>query len=191
MLRYQLLRPLVYLTISDAGKAAIDWTIPFFLALATAGLYGALGQKPQLFMANGVLSQVSGLLQVLPGFYIAALAAIATFQRLDLDELLPPPTPKVDAYVRGEHTKLPLTRRRMLSLLFSYLSFLSIFLFIIVIAANFIAESIRAVVPVPYRPMMATTFLFAFSFLFWNMVVVTLFGLYQLGDRLHQPDTPD
>ena|ERR1700761_9397105 len=93
MVVYQLSRPFAYLVIRDESKAKIDWLVPIFLAIPTVGVFLILSDRPQIFLANGVLSQVGGLMQNLPGFYLTALAAIATFNRPDLDYLLPEPTP--------------------------------------------------------------------------------------------------
>jgi hypothetical protein len=188
MLAYQLLRPLAYLSIKAPRKWLMDWGLPFIFALLSSALYFFMTPRPQIFLANGTLAQLSGLLQLLPGFYIASLAAVATFQREDLDQYMPEPTPASSAFIKGQWVPIPLTRRRMMSMMFSYLSFVSIVLFIMIVGANFVATWGAAIVPSSYKLAAVIGFIFIFCWIFWNMIIVTLFGLYQLGDRIHQPE---
>jgi hypothetical protein len=45
---------------------------------------------------------ILGFVQVLPGFYIAALAAIATFNKTDIDKIMAAPAPKIDIFIHGK-----------------------------------------------------------------------------------------
>jgi hypothetical protein len=55
-------------------------------------------------------------------------------------------------------------------------------------AANAVAPSVKIVTPVHLQRWLNGSFIAAFSLGFWHMIAVTLFGLYQLSDRMHQPD---
>lgn len=132
--------------------------------------------------------QVAGLLQILPGFYVASLAAIATFNKNNMDEYMPEPTPTVTIRVSGHVCPIKLTRRRMLSLMFGYLSFLSLLLFLAIVLANALAPSLKVLLPLPLHKIALAAFVAIYGLLFWHMIAVTLFGLYQLSDRMHQPD---
>jgi hypothetical protein len=144
--------------------------------------------RPTIFGVTGVLCQLSGLLQILPGFYIASLAAIATFNLQNMDHYLPKPTPTVRVRISGAMVSIQLTRRRMLSFLFGYLTFLSLALFLLTIIANSTAPSLKLVLPKTLHTPTIATFIVLYGTLFWHMIAVTLFGLYQLSDRMHQPD---
>jgi hypothetical protein len=185
---YQLLRPVSYLVIRDSSKWKIDWVIPVIFASITLIVLFGIPVRPTIFGSSGVLAQLSGLLQILPGFYIASLAAIATFNKENMDEYMPEPTPTVTIRVSGHQFPIRLTRRRMLSLLFGYLSFLSLFLFLAIIAANVVAPSAKVFLPSEMHKVAISIFVGMYSLLFWHMIAVTLFGLYQLSDRMHQPD---
>lgn len=139
-------------------------------------------------MANGLLTQISGLLQILPGFYLAALAAIATFNKSDMDAYMPQPTPTLRVQIQGINHPIKLTRRRMLALQFGYLTLISLALFIVTIAANIAAPSVKMMSPAYLQRWLNGAFLVLFLLGFWHMIAVTLFGLYQLSDRMHQPD---
>jgi hypothetical protein len=185
---YQLTRPFAYIAIRDISKAKIDWLVPAVLTLPTVLAFAALSERPQVFMANGLLSQVAGLVQSLPSFYLAALTAIATFSRPDLDYLLPEPTPTVDVLHRGQRQTIQLTRRRMLAMQFGYLTLLSLMLFGVILAANAAAPTIKTWCPAGTHVSLVLAFMGMFSYAVWHMLTITLFGLYQLSDRIHQPD---
>lgn len=78
------------------------------------------------------------LLLVLPGFYIAALSAIAAISRPSIDEFIQGKTPYLlkqePGRPKGEMYHQPLTRRLFLSLLFAYLASVSLFLALSLIA---------------------------------------------------------
>jgi len=183
MLTYQLLRPLSYLSITDDSKWKIDYLVPALLSIPITFMFTYLPYDPKYVASGGIVSNLIVFLSVLPGFYITALAAVSTFDRPEMDQHMPEPTPKHHVMVRGVMVEILLTRRRMLSLLFGYLSFLSICLLLVCVIAvsvgNVICDSIN-----PYR-IANFVLLFLFLFPFFNMISVTMFGLYQLCERIH------
>ena len=87
-----LLRPLSYLSIEHKQKWIVDWVYPLiFAVLSTALLFGLkkYGNIP-LYADGAVIAKILGFVQGLPGFYIAALAAIATFKEKAEDLLAKP-----------------------------------------------------------------------------------------------------
>lgn len=187
MILYQLSRPVSYLFIEDRSKWRIDWLIPFLIALLVTALFLYLPTPPKIFGENGLAKDCQDFLQMLPGFFLAALAAIATFNKQDLDYLLPAPTPKIEVIIRGKSVKIDLTRRRMLSYLFGYLTFLSLCLYLFILAGEAIAPSYESF---EYKDIASAFIFLIFQLFFWQMIIVTIFGLYQLCDRIHQPDEP-
>lgn len=188
MIVYQLSRPAAYLRISHPEKWRFDWLVPvIFTALVMAIMIPMMGSI-NIYGSNGLVDRAGAFVQVLPGFFIAALAAIATFNRHDVDQHMPEPTPSIKVQVSGHQNEILLTRRRFLCLLFAFLTAESILLAILSIAAVTVA--------VPYSNMVSDTvgfysaiaFLVVYIFLFAQMIVATFLGLYYLGDRLHQPD---
>lgn len=101
MLLDQLLRPFGYLAIRHPYKWIVDWFYPAILMLFTATLIYLHGGFSSAIKAGGTVSLVLSFVQSLPGFYIAALAAIATFGKPDIDSVLPEPTPKIKIVFRG------------------------------------------------------------------------------------------
>ncbi|MGK9996690.1 hypothetical protein O6197_24780, partial [Salmonella enterica subsp. enterica] len=82
-----------------------------------------------LIETNGLLLQVNGLLQVLIGFYIAALAAVSTFSSSSIDEVMAGVPPTLVEKFRGQKLTVELTRRRFVCYLFGYLALVSFMLF--------------------------------------------------------------
>jgi hypothetical protein len=141
MLLYQLTRPFSYLWIEGAGKIALDWIVPVVLGAVSSIILCTLPNHPQLYLFNGVFSSIASLVQGLPGFYIAALAAIAVFQRDGFDMPLPAPAPTIRVKIGTGWITIELTRRRLLTLLFGYLSALSFVLFLLILFLNAAAPS--------------------------------------------------
>mgnify|MGYP000818453089 FL=1 len=133
MLLYQLSRPLAYLWIKEksGSKSVIDWYIPIILSSVVVFLYYILPVKTVIVGKDGLLTSMQGFLQIMPGFYLAALAAISTFNKVDLDYKLPPPSPTITIKEKGVDVVIELTRRRFLNYLFGYLTFISIALYIV------------------------------------------------------------
>lgn len=96
--------------------------------------------RPDIFGDHGIVQGVNGLLQILTGFYIASLAAVATFNKQSMDEVMPGEPPIVD--VRGGKIE-QLTRRRFVCSMFGYLAFISLFVYLIGIGALASVESAK------------------------------------------------
>lgn len=184
----QLSRPWTYLKISSKGKPIFDWLVPVVVAgLITLMLHFAVG-KVSIFGAGGLVHQLTGFVQSLPGFFIAALAAVATFNRDDLDTLLPAPTPTMVVLNRGRPVPLELTRRRFLCSLFSFLTAQSLFVTCAGIFGSGLAEWVVGMIPGDLVQQVRLAGAFVYLLMLLQLLSVTCLGLYYLGDRLHLPD---
>ena len=96
MLFEQLKRPFGYLFIKEVkGKSWYDWCYPSVLTLFTFGIF-YVSSKDYAFLSSDVISGLVAFVSNLPGFFIAALAAIATFQ-----------SPKLEEYVETSSERIP------------------------------------------------------------------------------------
>ncbi|MEE9339777.1 MAG: hypothetical protein V3U87_17030 [Methylococcaceae bacterium] len=130
----QLLSPLNHLRIQHSQKYLFDYFIPLVIALiALIVLIGlmALPVSINIFGHNGLISVITGLIQILVGFYIAALAAVATFQKEGLDSFLAGEGATLVVQRRGIEKSIQLTRRKFVCYLFGYLAFVGIALYFI------------------------------------------------------------
>lgn len=174
----QLLTPARYLRIKSETheKLVIDYVLPAFMALVTTAAWGWRPDLLSMGGPSGIVTGVSSLIQVLVGFYVATLAAVATFPTSSLDE----DTNRITFEGR------PLKRRRFLAYLFGYLALLSLCLFVALLFRPLIHGLLGQIDHVLFQKMLRLTFVFIYQFVFWQMVFITLLGLYYLTDRIHR-----
>jgi len=177
---YQLLRPFSYLKIVHADKWIYDWLVPAILTAFTMIFCCVFVPVGDIAGSLGLVSSLVDFIGSLPGFFIAALAAVATFNKHDIDELMANP-PKIEIIHHGNPLMVEMTRRRFLCVLFSYLTAISILLAVVGKFSLFIEVSST------YKPLIIWLGFFGFLFFMWQMITATILGLYYLGERLHTP----
>ena len=136
-----------------------------------------------------VIGKLSAFLGVLTGFFIAALAAVATFGKTEMDDPMPGDPPlRLEHKINKETFFENLTRRRFLSLLFGYLSFLSLTLYVIgygytVVDGYFVSSLAKTTREAVFS-------IFWIFYMFWiaNILSNTYLGLFYLSDRIHRPN---
>ncbi|EAX5886867.1 hypothetical protein AOZ94_12630 [Salmonella enterica subsp. enterica serovar Newport] len=180
-------KPFEYLSIKGiSGKAAYDWVAPAILTVITAAIFILLKiPVKNLFVDGGFIKSIVSFISNLPGFYIAALAAIATFNRAEIDLPLISNTKNasIEIKVTKENGKVVnseeiLTRRLFLCMLFSFLTASSI----VIIILNAVSAPLIMTYPNIY---FLIGYAVLFTFLAWQLLVSTFFGLYYLGNRIH------
>jgi hypothetical protein len=188
---HPLLRPFAYLGIrhQSALPVWVNWVLPFILsAICTFFLYKWLPAQT-LLSENGFVARVLGFVQSLAGFYMAALAAIATFNNADMDRLMPGNPPTMSIIYNGALEKVKLTRRRFLSSMFAYLTLISILLTLASIGALAIGGSLPNWFDGKWDCAIKLALLFGYTLSIAQMICVTVWGLFYLGERIHTPDT--
>lgn len=186
-------KPLRYLQIKveGSGKLKVDLIVPLIIGLVISliFLYLNVVYKIDLFHDDNALTQsIIGLVQTLPGFYIAALAAIATFPSASMNNKMPDPTP---------HLKLPngdddlLNRRRFLCYMFAYLAYVSIATLFITAISVFMYDSNLFKVPSIVYFFSYFIVCLVIYFLIIQIVLLTFVGLWYLGERIHLNDPQD
>ncbi|MFD2114095.1 hypothetical protein [Thiorhodococcus fuscus] len=182
----QLFTPARYLRIEHSAKKWLDWLVPLLIAIIEIAALKALPYEVPLFGEKGLISIFTGLLQILVGFYIAALAAVATFDREGMDLPMQGEPFVLRERHNGPVTPVPLTRRRFLSMMFGYLAFLSFGLYFLGAGAELLAENFRAIIPSAWQWLTRDVFIFSYLFSTSNLLVTTLLGLHYLSDRIHR-----
>jgi hypothetical protein len=173
------------------------WTVPLLITAVSFCLYYIIPVRPPLMGDGGLLSKVASGLTLLPGFFITALAAVATFNRPDMDETMSEPPPKTLIAHQGGMVEVAMTRRMFLSYLFSYLSILSFCLFLFTTALPYIISNIyyicETLIPDPYNFYIKFIIVNSISLLtiyfFSSLLVTMLHGIYFLCERMHMPNT--
>lgn len=181
----QVLRPFSYLFIKHDYKWQMDWLLPGLLTLVSGAVLYVLVGQANLYGDSGIIARVLGFIQNLPGFYIAALAAIATFGRNDIDSILPQPTPTISEVRNGQKSTIPLTRRRFLCMMFAFLTAECVVLVLVSIGLLSVAGHLSAGHALASLWISKAVFL-VYLFFLYQMILATFWGLFYLGDRIHQ-----
>lgn len=191
-LLYRLLSAWHYLKIKDSSHihAIINWFIPVGLGVAsTATLfvfdYGF--QVPIMKDALKFFSSGNSQYFFFPGFFLTALAAIAVFEKKSLDCPLPGSPMSICIQGRGGiRGDRPLTRRLLLSLMFSFLTVHSLtFCIILLLISNFGSRIYHLLSNVPcwISYICLSLPLFIVVVIFFQILLNMLIGLYYLGER--------
>lgn len=178
-LLYRLTSPWRYLIIRDTSNflRIINWILPFVATIIVMCLAIFCGVKFfPVDCAKDGLGKMMTLLGILPGFFLTALSAVAVFDRQGMDEALSGASVSVTTKIDGKITRIDVTRRRFLCMMFSFLTAQSFLLFLIIsIMLSLLFNFSRVGKWITY---------FIICFLFIQIICVTLHGLYYLGDRL-------
>ena len=177
-----------YLRIKHSSKRRYDLYLPAILSLISVAAYIYIPIKPPTTGISGITTQISEIIKVLIGFYIASLAAVATFESDILNEVMDGSTPPILIDHKGEKEKL--TRRRFLCLLFAYLVTLCFILLFLGIVSEFLPQNIR-LMTVDYYYIIKHLSLLAYFFFVFQLVIVTLLGLYYIADKIHPKQTSE
>lgn len=198
-MRHVLLRPLAYLTIQhrDPILRWINWYLPGLVALGTAVLWllpAALDKagywqpgQVNVWGDGGLINGLLSFVQSLPGFYTAALAAVATFGGKEMNKVMPGEPPRMRLLFEGHLSEpLELSRRLFLTSMFSYLTALSFMLTMAGILGTSLADSVAAMLLPAARPWASALATSMYMLFFSQMLLVTGWGLFYLGERMHQ-----
>lgn len=158
--------------------------------------YFVVPDRPPLFGKDNLFGNLLSVIGTLPGFYFAALAAVATFDRPGMDnEIDGPGAPTIDVVVKGVSGPVVLTRRMLLTYLFSYLTTLSLALCALLLALNALQPTAATIktwmLTLEYGRLtyeVSNAFILLLVVLPVSALAVgTLHGIYFLTERIHQP----
>lgn len=196
-------KPLNYLAIKwevegHFSKRTFDCFIPLMIAVLISLLlvgiecyFSSRTTKNVNIFASDISSLLAGFLQTIPGFYIAALAAIATLTSPTMDRDMDgvAPTYKIETIdVDGNPITKdePLNRRGFLARLFSYLSFISLVAYFSIIIFRYVYNLEILVVEQLTYSIVYFICLVIFNFILVQLMLLTFVGLYYLGQRIHE-----
>lgn len=184
----QLLKPLAYLSIVHSDKKKIDWLYPLILSVLVLSILEFTRDGKYMAVEGGLVDMVLGFIQSLPGFYIAALAAVATFGKRGIDRYFPEPMPYIIRRVQAEKVPVYLTRRTFLCMLFAFLTYESILLVLFSIGYILIGNGDYDLLVKGYDLSWPLSVLakLAYLLMLFQMVIATFWGLFYLGYRIHE-----
>ncbi len=166
------------------SKRVFDFIIPAVLAFITTVVHFGAAGMPSLFGEGGVLSGFRGLFELLAPFFLAALAAVATFGSPKLESSLRgnPAVLTVNTEYAGHSEDIQLTRRQFICYLFGYLCSTSLVILVLIILGDGFAGWIATLPSILLLQVPAT---FVCYFLLWHVLSITMLGIYFLTDRIH------
>lgn len=169
------------------SKFHAEIVIPAIISTLLTVIYFIMGQSVLLIGPSGIFSSVADLCQLLAAFFLAALAAIATFGNPHLDKGLRGGAAKIYRWNNSLERREPveLTRRAFLSNLYGYLAWVSIIFFICISIFEACAD-----IEFPinnYLILNAFNYFLIFfaSFLFIHIIFVSIIGIVFLIDRIN------
>jgi hypothetical protein len=178
--------PTLYLRVVNSRKRRVDYAAP--LLAVVLGVPSLLYfDHINVFGTGGLVYGINGLLQLLTGFFITALAAIATFpgtHSYPIDAILTGEGAKI---VRGDDDEEELSRRRFLCLLFGYLAFASLVLYLVGVILMMIAPDLHQLAlgwATAIRLGLRGLFLVFYLPIIGHVVASTCLGLVFLSDRI-------
>ena len=156
------------------------------LTVGFVAVFIVLSPHVNILGEGGLVGSINSAISFLIGFYIAALAAVATFENKNLDKEIAGEPAKLTYYQAGKFWQEKLTRRKFLSFLFGYCSFMSIVLFVAGVFAQIFHTGIKFVTPLQFHMPLTALFVAGYMFIFFNLAITTFLGLFYLTDRLHR-----
>jgi hypothetical protein len=189
MSAFELTRWYAYRRIRHPDMVHIVWTWPLLAACFFSALYLVTPSKPQLFGAAGIMAGASMILATLPGFFIAALAAISALRNRSLDRSLEGDAPKLERRVRGRPIIVELNIRQFLLFSAAYTSALSLCLLIVATTFSyaFSESAVLSYVGSELFFYVAGTILFLFLYFCSSLIVTTAHMIYFLSEGAHLP----
>lgn len=198
----QLLVPCNYLRIWHGNsllksKFVYDFVFPVALTVGTVGMCAGLNIPMALSGHKALFASLSSLLALLIAFYMAALAAVSTFTRRGIDKGLRGGDALLSVlnHTTMRRQRKALSYRQFISYLFGYLAFLSLALFIALMAMNSVWPHVKQVSQnylywddiTKYGEQ---TVFVLFVFGTWQLLVTSLLGIYFLSDRIQSLNDP-
>lgn len=189
---YQMLRPFAFMAVKGPTLHIYRTTVPAFITVGAVILLSLAPVPVNLIGERSAADYLATFFASLPGFYIAALAAVVAFSGGDLDKYVPDVLAPMT--VNGDTKDNEITLRVFLSYLFAYLTVLSFIGFFVCIGGSLLSPSaVSIVTSVAGRDGGATLSFIGgllyggvLAFLSSSIVLCTVQGLYFLAERVHQ-----
>ncbi|WP_147385845.1 hypothetical protein [Oleomonas cavernae] len=191
--------PLRYLAIKQGdgifhSKTMYDFVLPGLFSIANTTLVYLLSIKMGIFADKGLIPAIIDLLNLIIAFFIAALAAVATFERKGLDDKIKGQPATLSIMTKsGSKKDFVLTHRQFICYLFGYLSFVSLLFLILLHFVRLIGPDLAKIIPYVLFEFSVIKIIITqiFFFVLWQIVITMLLGVYFLCDRLQFLNEPD
>ncbi len=193
----QLLVPAKYLKIRHGdkllkSKKVYDWILPIAASGIICAVFYSLDMSFSIFDQPELPKRLIDLLVLMIVFYMAALAAVSTFDRKGIDE----PLRGDDALIwsqdpeSGDYYDKKLTYREFISYLFGYLSFLSLCMYVFIVAMSVIWPEVEkcfrsnATISWVITDIFDPIIFFLVFGVVSQLVITSMLGIYFLTERI-------
>lgn len=164
-----------------------QWQFPSIITILVIATLAWIPKKPPVLGSAGLVDSVNALLSVLVGFYIAALAAVASFPNEALDREMKGACPTLTSKRAGAVVEERLTRRRFLCIVFGFCSFLAMAIYFMGVGTRILAPSVNWRGPLIFGwPFMELAWLLIYVAALSSLAVATLLGMHYLVERMHR-----
>lgn len=187
MIRYQLSRAFAFAWIDADGLARIRYWLPALITAGTLVAYFVALDFGLRVPPRKMASIAASALVTLPGFYIAALAAVSAFNSVYLDKTIEGSGAKLKLLTQGKMSSVDLTYRMYVCYIFAYLTVLSILLYAALSFSPDVSDALQNVVHENTAAVLNWLGSIFLTFWTFNLLIVTLHGLYFLAERMHRP----
>jgi hypothetical protein len=178
---------LSFLKIKSPDLLWFKWIYPTILGGLLQLGFWLLPSQPILFGLGGIIDMANSLLGMLIGFYIAAMAAIATFPNSSLDQPMKGRPLTITVKRNNQKISETLTRRRFLCMLFGYCAFTSIVIYLLGSVSRLVMPSMVAIdFLLRWKIFFKFGWLSFYFFMSSSLLVTTLLGLHYLIERMHR-----
>lgn len=180
-----------YRRVKHGDMLYLVWIFPTVLSVLATGAIVFSARPPSLLGEPSVSKIIFSIFAQLPGFFIAALAAVAALRNKFLDVTMPKPTPTIPIKIRTEIENQELTLRTFLLLSLGYLSALSL----LILAASaigtyaFDAKAVGEFTPqAPLYVILGAKFIAGVVYLYFpfSVLATSLHVVYFLSDGAHR-----
>jgi hypothetical protein len=187
MISYQLSRPFAFAWILADGLNRIRYILPAAITAAGFTIYFLVLDFGFVISPRKLAHVSADAIVLLPGFYIAALAAVSSFNSVYLDQQIAGSGAKLRLLTQGKMSEVDLTYRMYVCYIFAYLTVLSVVLYAALSLSTDVSDAFGRLVSENTAAVL--DWLGSLILTFWtvNLAVVTLHGLYFLAERMHRP----
>jgi len=182
------LRALNFLRVRHPFALRYSFLYPLALTLLVGGAFFKFSPNVDVYGRDGLISQLSPFLAIFAPFFLAALAAVSTFQGanfLDAPFQMEGEVTLVIAGERGFPEAIKVTPRHFLSLLFGYCCVVSLTLFLLTIAVPLLSGGVSDYFA-GWAAFVGWLGFGLFLFFFFQIILSTLLGVYYLSDKFHR-----
>jgi len=175
--------PFLFLLITYPRSGVISWIIPIVLATATMAVFYFLPGEISVSGDDGFLERVITIMTISGGFFVTSLTVILTNESDIINSTF---VGEGKPVISGENELL--TRKRFLSLLFGYISFVSFSVVGMISAALVASHSIKMALTDKVLEVLEYGSGFVLLVFLFQIFLFSMVGLHYLTDRLHRSD---